>query len=246
MSATMVTPATDVVLSIEGLALQESALQGLDFTMRAGETAALLGDDQVLLTRIIRVLGGLERPAAGTVTLLGVDVGAATRHQLLQLRRRVGYISVAGGLLSNMTVRENVEIAMRYHAHGDVAGVPARAAALLEEGGLTAMADQPASVIPAEYQKCAAYVRAIASDPPVVLVEDPAAFLHPEGRTTIERIHARLQDTQTTVLLADDDTELASRLVARAVWFSGATITFDGPFSSLPSPAAMPGQTAIP
>ena len=244
-AATVIDPQSDVVLQIRGLTLPgTTTIRALDLVVRKGETVALLGEDQVELTQVIRVVGGLARPNAGTVNVLGVDVTKADRTTLLKLRRRIGYVSIAGGLLSNMTVRANVELALRYHARGDAAFVRERATALLEEGGLTALADQPASVIPAEYQKCAAYVRALACEPEVLLVEDPAAFLHPEGRAVIERVHARLRDAQTTVLLADDDVELASRLVERAIWFADGTITHDGPFAALQRPAT--GRTEIP
>ncbi|MEM6994818.1 MAG: ATP-binding cassette domain-containing protein [Myxococcota bacterium] len=248
MARTVPAPAADAVLQIEGLGLagDPAPLSGLDLTVHEGQTAALLGEDQVLLTRIVRLIGGLERPDRGTIRLLGVDVGSANRRELLTLRRRVGYVSVAGGLLSNMTVRANIEIAMRYHGDCEPGQVAGRAQALLDEGALTDLADEPASVIPAEYQKCAAYVRALASNPDVVLVEDPAAFLHPEGRATIERLHERLQRSRTTVLLADDDIALAERLVTRAIWFQGATITYDGPFAGLPRPGATTGRTEIP
>ncbi|MBL4688005.1 MAG: ATP-binding cassette domain-containing protein [Nannocystaceae bacterium] len=239
----MTTPPSDVVLEIKGLVLSgdDPETPGLDLVVHAGESVALLGEQQTRLTQIIRVVGGLESPAAGTVTVEGVDVGTATRQQLLQLRRRVGYVSVSGGLLSNMTVRENIELALRYHCR-DTGNV----SALLAEGGVTEFADSLASIIPAEYQKCAAYVRALGSEPSVVLLEDPAAYLHPEGRATIERIHARLKSARTTVLMADDDIELASRLATRAIWFSGATITFDGPFTALPTAVATPGRTKVP
>jgi|GEM_PF-1793821 len=239
-AATVIDPQSDAVLQIRGLTLPgQTTIRGLDLVLRKGETVALLGDDQVELTEVIRVVGGLAQPAAGTVRLLGVDVVKADREALLELRRRIGYVSIAGGLLSNMSVRANIELALRYHARGDAAYIRKQTDALLEEGGLASMANEPASVIPAEYQKCAAYVRALACEPEVLLVEDPAAFLHPEGRVVIERVHARLRGAQTTVLLADDDVDLASRLVERAIWMTDGTITHDGPFDALKRPATV-------
>ena len=244
-AATVIDPKADVVLQIRGLTLPgQTTIQSLDLVVRKGETVALLGDDQVELTEIIRVVGGLSRPAGGSVNLLGIDVVKADREALLRLRRRVGYVSIAGGLLSNMSVRANIELALRYHARGNAAYVRKQTDALLEEAGLTSLAREPASVIPAEYQKCAAYVRALACEPEVLLVEDPAAFLHPEGRFVIERVHARLRTTQTTVLLADDDVDLASRLVQRAIWLTDGTITHDGPFEALQRPTTV--RTEIP
>jgi len=221
----------------------------MDLTVEAGETVGLLGDDQVRLTQIIRVVGGLERPASGTVKVFGVDVGAASRQTLLQLRRTIGYVSVAGGLLSNMTVRDNVALALHYFQDEDGRGpdsVTERCNELIALGSLEDVADQPASVVPAEYQKCAAYVRALGRNPKLLLVEDPAAFLHPDGRSTIARLHAKVRGTGITILLADDDVGLAQRLVERALWLTGDTISYDGPSATLPRELAPSGRTMLP
>ena len=236
----------DVVLAVRGLTLPDASIRDLNLEVRAGESVALLGVEQEALTQVIRVIGGLERADVGQIEVLGVDVKSATRTELQRLRRRVGYVTVAGGLLSNMTLRANVELALRYHDRGDETWVRRRAEELLDEVGLLGSADVPASVAAAERQKCAAYIRALACDPQVLLVEDPAAFLHPEGRAAIERVHARLQRDGTTVLLADDDVALARRLAQRAVWCQDGTITFDGPIASLAEPGPPPSVTEIP
>lgn len=232
-------PRVEVLLQAQGLIAASSDTVPFDLEVRRGERVALVGEDQVRLTQIIRIFGGIERPRAGVARVLGIDVASADRGGLAQARRQLGYVSVAGGLLSNMSIRANIEVAMRYHGDYDPATIRARSDALLAEVGLSAHAGDPASVIPAELQKCAAYVRAMARDPTILLIEDPTAFLHPEGRIVIQRIHERLAATQTTVVLADDDVAFAAHLADRAVWFDNGTVRFDGPFASLPSAAGV-------
>lgn len=229
-------PAADFVLRARAITLRDEThrvVEALDLEIARGESVALVGDDQLALTMVIRAIGGLEIPASGTLELLGVDVGRATRDDLLRLRRDVGYVSVGGGLFSNMTVRANVEVALRYHRVVRPGEVRARAQELIDLVGLTSVADAPASTVPAELQKCAAYVRAMATEPSVFLSEDPAAFLHPEGRAAIERLHDRLRERGTTVILADDDHELAQCLAERAVAIDHGRKVFDGSFEDL-------------
>lgn len=204
-------------IEIEGLHIQRgaAALHEVSLRVAEGESVAVVGDDQASLTLLVRCCGGLVRPDRGRVRVAGVDVTAADRYALLDLRRTVGYVSIDGGLLANMSLRDNVELPLRYHGQLPAAAVVERAARLLDDAGLSGRADQRASTLPAEIQKCVAYLRAVAMEPRVLLVEDPSALLHPQGRTIVRGIHQRLRERGVTVLVTDDDGEFAAELTDR-------------------------------
>jgi len=194
-----------------------AALRGVSLRVAEGESVAVVGDDQPSLSLLVRCCGGLVRPDRGRVRVAGVDVTAADRYALLDLRRTVGYVSTHGGLLANMSLRDNVELPLRYHGRLPAAAIAERAARLLDEAGLSARADERASTLPAEIQKCVAYLRAVALEPRVLLVEDPSALLHPRGRTIVREIHRQLRARGVTVLVTDDDDEFAAELSDRQV-----------------------------
>lgn len=204
-------------IEIDGLSVERgtAAVHEVSLRVDEGESVAVVGDDQPSLTLLVRCCGGLVRPDRGRVRVAGVDVGAADRQALLDLRRTVGYVSIQGGLLANMSLRDNVELPLRYHGRLPRAAIAERAAGLLAEAGLEAWADQRACTLPAEIQKCVAYLRAEALEPRVLLVEDPSALLHPQGRTIVRRIHERLRERGVTVLVTDDDDEFAAELTDR-------------------------------
>lgn len=204
------------VIEIEDLGIRRgaAALQGVSLRVGEGESVAVVGDDQASLTLLVRCCGGLLRPDRGHVRV-GVDVVAADRHALLDLRRALGYVSIHGGLLANMTLRDNVELPMRYHAVAEPAEITARADALLDEAGLQGRANEPASALPAEIQKVVAYLRAVATEPRVLLVEDPSALLPPRGRAFVRGLHRRLRERGVTVLVTDDDVAFAAELTDR-------------------------------
>jgi len=207
----------EATIEIEGLHVAHgtAALHGVSLRVAEGESVAVVGHDQPSLTLLVRCCGGLVRPDRGRVRVAGVDVAAADRHALLDLRRTVGYVSIHGGLLANMSLRDNVELPLRYHRRLPAAAIAERAAALLEDAGLTARADERASTLPAEIQKCVAYLRAVAMEPRVLLVEDPSALLHPHGRTLVRGLHQQLRARGITVLVADDDDAFAAELTSR-------------------------------
>lgn len=204
-------------IEIDGLSIQRgtAALRDVSLRVAEGESVAVVGDDQPSLTLLVRCCGGLLRPDRGRVRVAGVDVTAADRRTLLDLRRTVGYVSIHGGLLANMSLRDNVELPMRYHGQLPPAAIAERAAQLLHEAGLAARADHRASTLPAEIQKCVAYLRTVALEPRVLLVEDPSAILNPQGRTIVRRIHERLRERGVTVLVTDDDDAFAAELTDR-------------------------------
>ncbi len=195
---------------------QGAKLQGVSLSIAPGERVAVVGPHQPSLSLLIRACAGFEDVVRGAVRVCGVDVGTANRRSLLELRRQLGYVSISGGLLANMTLRDNLELALRYHgmAPSDATG---RVHAAIEGAGLLETADVRACIVPAEIAKCYAYLRALLLEPRVLLAEDPSAFLHPQGREVVAGLHAQARARGVTVLVADDDVEFVAPLVDRVV-----------------------------
>ncbi len=193
-----------------------ASLQGVSLRVGAGERVAVVGRHQPSLSLLIRACGGFERVQAGRVRVCGVDVGRADRRALLRLRRKLGYVSITGGLQANMTVRDNLELALRYHGTppGDASE---QVRARIDAAGLAALADVRASQLPAEILKCFGYLRALLFEPVVLLAEDPSAFLHPQGRRIVTDLHLEARDRGITVLVADDDVEFVTPMVDRVI-----------------------------
>ncbi|MEM7153674.1 MAG: ATP-binding cassette domain-containing protein [Myxococcota bacterium] len=214
------------MIEVEGLGIERdgAALRDVSLIVAEGESLAVVGEDQAALTLLVRCCGGLQPPDRGRIRVAGVDITAANRRTLLALRRTVGYVSVDGGLLSNMTLRQNIELPMRYHALAERPIVEQRAAELLEQAGMERHADALASTVPAEIQKCAAYLRAVAIEPRVLLVEDPSALLHPRGRTIVRALYQQLRARGVSVLMTDDDVEFATELSDRQLHVEGDQI----------------------
>ncbi|MCR9164979.1 MAG: ATP-binding cassette domain-containing protein [Nannocystaceae bacterium] len=205
-------------IEIRALHVQGSAagLRGVSLSVGPGERVAVVGPHQPRLSLLIRACAGFERVASGTVEVCGVDVGAADRRALLQLRRQLGYVSIAGGLLANMTLRDNLELAVRYRGTPHAVATK-RVQSAIDAVGLQHMADHRTCFVPAEWVKCFAYVRALLLEPAVLLAEDPSAFLHPDGRRVVAALHDEAEARGIAVLIADDDVEFVTPLVHRVV-----------------------------
>lgn len=191
-------------------------LQGVSLRIGAGERVAVVGPHQPSLSLLIRACAGFETVEQGQVVVCGVDVSRADRRALLQLRRYLGYVSISGGLLANMTMRDNLELALRYHGTTQSDATHA-VQSIIAASGLEASADTRACLLPAELCKCFAYLRAMLLEPVVLLAEDPSAYLHPEGRIIVAELHAQAHARGVTVLVADDDIAFVEPLVDRVI-----------------------------
>ena len=200
-------------LWVTGVGAQRYPLQ---LRVVEGERVAVVGPHQPSLSLLIRACAGFERVDQGRVVVCGVEVSTADRHALLRLRRVLGYVSISGGLLANMTMRDNLELALRYHGTTP-SDAKSAVQSVIAGAGLEASADVRACLLPAEVCKCFAYLRALLLRPVVLLAEDPSAFLHPQGRLIVAELHAQARARGVTVLVADDDIEFVRPLVDRVI-----------------------------
>jgi ABC-type transport system involved in cytochrome bd biosynthesis fused ATPase/permease subunit len=88
-------------------------LRGISFTVAERETLVLLGETGTGKTLTLKLAAGLLRPSAGKVEVLGQDVSGMTERELLEFRRKIGFVFQEGALFDSMTVEENVAYRLR-------------------------------------------------------------------------------------------------------------------------------------
>jgi osmoprotectant transport system ATP-binding protein len=161
------------------------ALDGLDLEVGEGETVALIGPSGCGKTTALKLVNRLLEPDAGTVRVLGRDVRG---EEPIGLRRKLGYVIQEGGLFPHWSVRGNVETVPR------LLGWPEpqrrrRADELLEMVGLPAAefaGRRPRDLSGGQRQRVGV-ARALAADPPVVLMDEPFGALDPIARSGLQR-----------------------------------------------------------
>jgi ABC-type lipoprotein export system ATPase subunit len=152
----------------------------------------------------------MDRPTAGTVRLNGQDLSTLAVEQLAQFRRRhVGFVFQAFNLLPTLTVAENVALPLTLDGAADRAA-RARAAALLEQVGLSDRAEHlPAQLSGGEMQRVAV-ARAVAAQPDLLLADEPTGNLDTANGQRVMQLLADLnRQFQVTILLATHSAEAA-------------------------------------
>jgi osmoprotectant transport system ATP-binding protein len=207
------------VIRVAGLTKHFGAhavVQDVSFALAAGETLVLLGPSGCGKTTLLKMLNRLIKPDAGTVEINGRNVLAQRPEEL---RRGIGYVIQQVGLLPHYTVAENVAVVPRLLGHAP-ATVAARTTALLTRLHLPPerYAGQYPHQLSGGQQQRVGLARALAADPPIVLLDEPFGALDPITRASIQREFRELDELRrkTVVLVTHDVTEafeLADRIL---------------------------------
>jgi putative ABC transport system ATP-binding protein len=188
----------------------------VDLVVPRGEMLMLTGQARSGRSALLHVLGLLDRPAAGSYLLNGIDTGKLRDRQRSALRcRQIGFVFQRKMVLPTRSVLDNVMLPLRY------SGLPRRqrldaAAESLDRVGLTAMARLMAWQLSAGELALCAVARALVSKPSLVLCDEPTAGLDQSAAAQVIRVLAGLHREGRTVVLATAD-QLAAAYSGRSV-----------------------------
>ena len=184
------------------------ALDDVSFTLGKGETVALVGPSGCGKSTTLNLASGVDRPDGGRVVACGINVGAATERELVELRRRrIGIVFQAFHLMPHLTVEENVALPLALDGRRD----RDRVAELLARVSLAHRARHyPAELSGGEQQRTA-IARAVVQRPWLVLADEPTGNLDSgSGAAVIGLLEELRRAEGAAVLLATHDERLAT------------------------------------
>lgn len=189
------------------------ALGSVDLAVQAGEFVALVGPTGSGKTTLLSLLAGLEPADHGSVRLLGQNLQDLDDDGLADLRlRAVGMIYQSYNLFSGFTVRQNVRLPLQLMTRRPPFDATQRSNQLLSDFGLPELAERYPSELSGGQQQLAAIARALATNPPLILADEPTANLDTTmARQIVARLRALADSRQHGVLLATHDLRVASQ-----------------------------------
>jgi len=202
------------------------AVTGLDLLIGDGEWLAVQGRTGHGKSTLLNLLGGLDKPTAGTVELDGTDLGALREHQLTRLRAEtIGFIFQAFNLIPTLPAAENVEAALIPLGISG-AGRRRRIATALDLVGLADRAAHLPSELSGGQQQRVAIARALVTEPAVVLADEPTGNLDEGTRDDIIGLLEWLwRERGLTLVLVTHDTSVARRAQRVGVMTDGRLTT---------------------
>lgn len=214
-----------------------AAVEDVTLEIPSGAFVVLLGPSGCGKTTLLKMVNRLIEPSTGTITLDGEDI---RRLEPTELRRRIGYVIQQVGLFPHMTVAQNIAVVpalLRWPKQR----IEARVRDLLELMELSPdeyCARYPAQLSGGQQQRVGV-ARALASDPKVVLMDEPFGAIDAITRATLQEALLRLQrKLRKTVIFVTHDVEEALRLADRLVVMrEGRVVQYDTPVAVLARPA---------
>ena len=186
------------------------ALVAAELQVMPGEFVCLMGPSGSGKSTLLNIIGGLDRPTKGSVTIAGKDTGLLTESQFAALRHdTIGFIFQSYNLIPFLSAVENVELPLMFEPY-DRKALRKRAMELLDLVGLSHRIDhQPTKMSGGEQQRTA-IARSLISNPTLVLADEPTANLdHKTGETVVRMLRDLCSTMGVTVVASTHDPTVA-------------------------------------
>ena len=240
--------ASDAVVDVRGLKTRFGAHvvhDGIDLQVRRSEIFAVVGGSGSGKSTLLRELILLQRPDAGSIRVLGQDLGRLDTQAARALRARWGVMFQHGGLFSSLTILENLGLPLREQATRTDAQVDDIARAKLELVGLK---PEVATQFPAELSggmmKRASLARAIALEPELLFLDEPTAGLDPQSADGVDELVLRLRhQSGLSIVMITHDLDLLWQVADRVAVLADGRVQGVGSMpelAQLDSPAVRP------
>ncbi len=193
-----------------------TAVRDVSFSVHAGEILGLIGPNGSGKSTVMKSILGVERPDAGSVRIDGREVAGWPPHRIARLG--VGMVFQHSRPLHRQTVLENILLGLLPDRLLDLlprAAADARARAIAERVGLTAVLDRRPATLPFADLRKIEIAKAIARDPQVVLIDEPFAGLTARETASFAKLITEMRDDGRAVLIVDHNVKSMSALVDR-------------------------------
>lgn len=191
-------------------------LKNVSLSVRPGEIFVIMGGSGSGKTTLLHHLLGLRRPSAGTIRILGEEIGTLPAPRMRALRARLGVAFQSGALLSSLSVGDNVALPLRENTGLDETTIGIITRLKLEVVALAGCEEMMPAELSGGMIKRAALARAIALDPRLLFCDEPTAGLDPVVAAGIDELIVRLRDAMgMSIVVVTHDLDSAFQIADR-------------------------------
>lgn len=214
----------------------KTVLKNISFKINKGELVAIIGESGCGKTTTLKMINRLIKTSSGQILINSQDI---SKQDVIQLRRNIGYVIQQTGLFPHMTVKENIEIIPKLEKK-DSETLTKRTEQLLEMVGLDAKEymDRYVTELSGGQQQRVGVARAFATDPEIILMDEPFSALDPITRSQLQDELMELQSqVKKTIVFVTHDMDEAIKIADKiCIMKEGEIIQYDTPENILKNP----------
>jgi putative ABC transport system ATP-binding protein len=226
--------------------VETTALDSVDLDIADGEFVAIMGPSGCGKSTLLNVMGMLDSPTSGSYVFNGKEVAGLSETQLADTRKsNLGFIFQSFNLVDELTVRENVELALLYHNHSG-AHRKERVDRVLDKVGIAHRAKHRPTQLSGGQQQRVAIARALAMEPKVMLFDEPTSALDPEMIAEVLQVMKELARSGMTMLVVTHEMGFAKEVADLVLFFDqGLIVEQAAPKDFFSQPKSERGRTFL-
>jgi len=200
------------------------ALRGVNLKVESGEFLSILGPSGSGKSTLLNLVGALDKPTAGKLSIDGVDVSTLNDNQLADLRLRIGFVFQFFNLIPRFTAKDNVELAMSIKGSNKSERTK-RAQELLETVGLKDRTNHKPTELSGGQQQRVATARALANSPNFLLMDEPTGNIDSKTAREVLNLIKKINEDGVTIVMVTHDQRLALEAERTVQMFDGVIIS---------------------
>jgi phospholipid/cholesterol/gamma-HCH transport system ATP-binding protein len=209
-------------------------LNGIDLTVGAGKTLAVLGRSGTGKSVLLKLIVGLQKPDSGSIRIHGQEMTASDLEATNEIRKTMGFLFQHAALYDSLTVAENVAFPLRRHSKMTASERADRVKELLAGVGMEADLNKMPSDLSGGMQKRVGLARALALEPGILLLDEPTAGLDPITSREIDELILKLQEERDVAsIVVTHDLHSAKTIADRIVLLHEGNVVIEGSFEEL-------------